>query len=198
MSVNGSSATGNCSSVATGRGFDGSLSRCDDSTTSFLFDGIPTLTGLDGDMWASQLLTFQPMSTSISLVFDFTAHTVQEFNRVLQYEVVMFNCPEKGIGVQTITTSVQATISAMPTSVGGFINNPDTSCDSLVRVCIPVSITDRIITLRFLPGVSDWVHLAEVTFLGNQRPCTPGPIAMATTSPLTTASITPGMEGVCV
>ena len=178
MSVNGSSATGHCSSVATGRGADGSLSRCDAPTSSVLFDGnIPTLTGLDGDMWASQLLTFQPMSTSLSLVFDFT--TLAGFSRVLQYEVVMFNCPEKGIGVQTITTSVQATESDRPQSVGGFINRQNTFCASLVRVCVSASIFYPFITLQFSPGGSDWVHLAEVTLLGNTRPCTSGPITMA-------------------
>ena len=47
--MNGSSATGNCSNYANG--------ACNDPV---LFDGhIPTLTGLDGDTWASQLLTIQ-------------------------------------------------------------------------------------------------------------------------------------------
>ena len=60
VSVNGSSATGNCSSVTTFSSVRNGLSRCDVPTSSALFDGnIPTLTGLDGDMWASQLLTLQ-------------------------------------------------------------------------------------------------------------------------------------------
>ena len=40
--------------------FNDCYSKCEASTSSVLFDGnIPTLTGLDGDMWASQLLTLQ-------------------------------------------------------------------------------------------------------------------------------------------
>ncbi len=49
MSVNGSSEDGNCSLLAT--------TTCNE-TTSVLQDRIiPELTGLDGDIWASQLLT---------------------------------------------------------------------------------------------------------------------------------------------
>ena len=68
--MSGSSATGHCSSVSS----DGVRSTCTDPTSSVLFDGvIPTLTGLDGDMWASQLLTLQ-RATSIraTVLFDFT------------------------------------------------------------------------------------------------------------------------------
>ena len=62
-SVNGSSATGNCSNYASG--------ACNDPASSVLFDGhIPTLTGLDGDMWASQLLTTQ--GSGVLILFDFT------------------------------------------------------------------------------------------------------------------------------
>ena len=50
VSVSGSSDTGNCSSVNS----TGVMSTCTNPTSSVLFDGvIPTLTGLDGDMWAS-------------------------------------------------------------------------------------------------------------------------------------------------
>ena len=60
VSINGSSVTGNCSSVTTFSSRHNGLSRCDVPTSSVLFDGnIPALTGLDGDMWASRLLTLQ-------------------------------------------------------------------------------------------------------------------------------------------
>ena len=60
-SVNGSSATGNSSNYTSG--------ACNDPASSVLFDGhIPTLTGLDGDMWASQLLTIQ--EPSVLILFD--------------------------------------------------------------------------------------------------------------------------------
>ena len=67
MSVNGSSAAGNCSSDTVGF-----LSRCDAPTSSVLFYGnIPALTGLDDDMWASQLLTLQTTGKSIKKRDDF-------------------------------------------------------------------------------------------------------------------------------
>ena len=54
--MNGSSNTGNCSNVTA---ISDALLRCHSPSTSVLFDGnIPTLTGLDGNMWATQLLTF--------------------------------------------------------------------------------------------------------------------------------------------
>ncbi len=63
MSVNGSSEDGNCNLVGT--------ISCNEPTTSVLQDGIiPTLTGLDGDMWASQLLT---ISSTSNIIFDFQA-----------------------------------------------------------------------------------------------------------------------------
>ena len=63
--------TGNCSDFVPGPTIGG-LSRCDAPDSSVLFDGnIPTLTGLDGDMWASQLLTLQKTNTSRrEIIFD--------------------------------------------------------------------------------------------------------------------------------
>ncbi len=59
MSVNGSSEDGNCSLIAT---------LCNEPTTSVLQDGIiPTLTRLDGDMWASQLLTINTDSPTTDI-----------------------------------------------------------------------------------------------------------------------------------
>ena len=67
MSVNGSSENGNCSLTSS------VCPRCREPTTSVLQDGIiPTLTGLDGDMWASQLLTINTANSSIAITFNFT------------------------------------------------------------------------------------------------------------------------------
>ena len=73
MSVNGSSATGNCSNTMSIVN-DNGPSKCDAPDSSVLFDGnIPTLTGLDGDMWASQLLTLQTSNVARrEITFDFT------------------------------------------------------------------------------------------------------------------------------
>ena len=100
MSVNGSSATGNCSSVTNSSG----TITCTDPTSSVLYDGhIPTLTGLDGDMWASQLLTLHS-NRSTNITFDFSSDSKFRVERV---EVVIFNCPEWGVGVQTVALLAQ-------------------------------------------------------------------------------------------
>ena len=91
VSVNVSSQDGRCSSVSRSNDCH---SRCEDPTSSVLFDGnIPTLTGIDGDMWASQLLTLQIRNPSgIEIISDFVGRT-----GVGRVELVMFNCPESGI-----------------------------------------------------------------------------------------------------
>lgn len=68
--MNGSSATGHCSNTT----IDESSNRltCAEPASSVLFDGnIPTLTGLDGDMWASQLQTTEMASVAF-MNFDFS------------------------------------------------------------------------------------------------------------------------------
>ena len=94
-SVNGSSTNGNCSNYASG--------TCNDPTFSVLFDGhIPTLTGLDGDTWASQLLTIQ--EPSVLILFDFT--DTPNYTGVEAVEVVEFTCPEWGMTIREITLAV--------------------------------------------------------------------------------------------
>ncbi len=57
--MNGSYENINCKLASSAR------PRCREPTTSVLQDGIiPTLTGLDGDLWASQLLTINTVLLS--------------------------------------------------------------------------------------------------------------------------------------
>ena len=87
-SVNGSSPTGNCSNVS----MDDTMTTCLQPTSSVLFDGrVPTLTGLDGDMWASQLLTINTTQSLTNVIFDFT--DILGYFGIERVEVVMFNCP---------------------------------------------------------------------------------------------------------
>ena len=59
---------------------------CTDPTSSVLYDGhIPTLTGLDGDMWASQLLTLHTTTRRTDITFDFS--TTPDFREVRRVEV---------------------------------------------------------------------------------------------------------------
>ena len=171
---NGSSATGHCSSVSS----NGVTSTCTDPTSSVLFDGvIPTLTGLDGDMWASQLLTLPRPIPSINI--DITT----SLSRV---EVTMFNCPEWRISVQNI--SLRDNDGIVIGSSGDL--NSITSCDSLVRLCVPATAINPLVVLQFDLGTdSNWVHLAEVTFYNDSTTCPPDTL---TTTEMNTAKKTSG------
>ena len=179
--MSGSSATGHCSSVSRRNSL---ISTCTDPTSSVLFDGvIPILTGLDGDMWASQLLTLQrATSTRVSALFDFT-DTAGYVGLSGRLEVVMFNCPEKGISASTIRVSSSSSPSVSPTLLMA-VNIDITSCYSLVRVCTPISTTQPSITLEFVTGAtSDMVYLAEVTFYAASSASTCPPDTIITTAP---------------
>ncbi len=170
MSVNGSSENGNCSLIGT--------TICNEPTTSVLQVGItPTLTGLDGDMWASQLLTINTTDLTTNITFAF-----QATSGVKRVEVVMFNCPEWGISVDSISLHGSTTIASIG-NVLATISPTITSCDSLVRVCIPRLVNSDLtaLTLVFqLTLSSTWVHLAEVSFYGA------GPTCPQDTTPSTT------------
>ena len=144
--------------------------KCADPTSSVLFDdprGMPILTGLDGDLWASQLLTIQTTAPSTDITFDF--RNASNFVRVERVEIVMFNCPQWGIGVKTIQAFEQ---DAMAFSVD--IDRNVNSCNSLVRLCLPYRTSISVFTLRFfLFPNTDKVYLAETTFFGNNHNCPP-------------------------
>ena len=97
LAANGSSPTGHCSSVRLN--FDGT-STCLTPTSSVLFDGvIPTLTALDENMRASQLmiLSLSEYGYSYSLELDFA---LPSYN--MRVEITIFNCPQWGAGERCI------------------------------------------------------------------------------------------------
>ena len=173
VSVNGSSATGHCSSVS----IDGGKSTCADPTSSVLFDGvIPTLTGLDGDMWASQLLTLEATGVTTAISFEFTE--TQELESV---DVFLFNCPQWGVLVRSIQY-VGSTSTSGSRAFLGVIRVDSTSCDSIVRVSIPHSTSLPVLTLEFvLSHGSDWIHVAEVKFYVPTDTTTTLPTVITTT-----------------
>ena len=193
MAVNGSSSIGKCSN------FISSTTRqtCTTPTSSVLFDGnVPTLTGLDGDMWASQLFTINTTANTVEITFDFT--TTPNYTGMERVEMVMFNCPEWGISVRFI----QLFSATSRTGNRAFITSTfptTTSCDSLVRVCISGFVVSvrPVITLAFgLSSTSNWVHLAEVTFYAsNSSTCPPDTIITPppTTQQMNTPQTTPEM-----
>ena len=179
--VNGSSDTGHCSSVSS----NGVTSTCTDPTMSVLFDGvIPTLNGLDGDMWASQLLTLYNTGSTIDVAFDLSTSELAS----LRVELVMFNCPEMGISVQSI--SLRDNDGTVIESSSDM--NSITSCDSLVRLCVSTTaINLLVVTIQFdLDTDSNWVHLAEVTIYYDSTTCPPDTII--TTEMNTSTNTLPG------
>ena len=157
---------------------------CNDPASSVLFDGhIPKLTGLDGDMWASQLLTIERVSTSLQVLFYFT--TAPSCS-VMAVEVVAFTCPEWDIGA----VSIGLFDSAMSYAENHQIQV--TSCEHLVRYCIQTIYTRQFLALDFLTS-NRWLHLAEVRFHTNSSACphdtviTPTPPPTTTPPPATTS-----------
>ncbi len=158
---------------------------CLKPTSSVLFDGnIPTLTGLDGNTWASQLLTIRlDIYSPTMLTFSFNG--TPNYAGVRRVEIALFNCEQWGISVQSIKLQARG-------NFVGATNPIVTSCDSLVRMCIPnLRTTERELVLTFIPTQTySLVHIAEVTFYGNSPTCPPDAIFnTATTTDTTTAGM---------
>ena len=180
LAANGSSATGGCSDTPNLDYYY----TCATPNSSVLFDGvIPTLTALDGNTWAGQLLVLgRPIIEygvfNLNFNFDNTLYA-----GVGQVEVVLFNCPEWNIVVRQMTVEVPCTQSYCnnypnPHFEAVAIARPTLlSCDSLVRVCIPLDINSSEIRLSFVPYFysyyDSFVELAEVTFYSNHSHCPP-------------------------
>ena len=162
---------------------DGTRTTCLQPTSSVLFDGhVPTLTGLDGDMWASQLLTIQTMQSLTNVIFDFT--DTPGYVGIQRVEVVMFNCPQWGVASTTIALLGAIARDQVFNTFASTSFSSLTSCESLVRVCLLASVSRSLINLQFtLDQDSDWVHLAEVTFYGGNSICPPNAILNPPTIP---------------
>ena len=202
VSVNGSTQDGHCNGAVL---VSPGMVECPiPRTNRFLYDGvIPTLTEPDGSEWASGLLTLNTSATSTRITFNFP--NTPAYGGVESVRVVMFNCPQWGIG--TSSTNIFGTGgSSTDIIIGRIIPAMPTSCDSLVSLCTTdISTTFRIISLQFnLADNSDLVYIAEVAFFGNaarmyepdavlNSPATP-PTPMTaspvvTTSPIVTTPI---------
>ena len=165
--VNGSSETGYCEDPWQLLG----IVSCDHPETSVLFDGnIPTLTGLHGDSWADQLLT---LNTALLEEKDTLIQLSLPNIKRLRLEVALFNCPEWGIATSRITIQTSQ-LFHQDYSRSKDIDPTLTSCDSLVRVCMPIDTKHTLGNLRFDPPPgSNWTHLAEVTFYTDTSTCPP-------------------------
>ena len=158
-STNGSSRTGHCSSVRT---FETQY-RCETPTSSVLFDGhIPTLTEIDGHMWASQLLTLQATTPIVLLDFSNTPN----YFGIWTVEFIIFNCPEWGISIPRIIFYEFDSNSNILEL--GFSTPTISSCDSLVKICMRLHTSSTSLSMSSFPGQ---LYLAEVTFYANSFSC---------------------------
>ena len=126
------------------------------------------------------LLTLNTSTSSTSITFDFTNPTDRNgptsYTGVSVIEVVMFNCPARGIGTDNVRVSANS-------NVIGDIAVSDESCYYLVRGCnADISSFSQQITLYFQKRYAR-LYVAEITFYSSTtRPCSP-------VGPLTTASV---------
>lgn len=146
---------------------------CLQTTSGVLFDGnIPTLTGLDGNTWANQLLTIHTRNPSMKMVFDFS--DTPGYTGIQRVEVVIFNCQRWNISVNRIRLLGARSTTTNTMDIIGItkIDSGITSCNSPVRICMRHISSLPVLTLQFelTPG-SSWVHLAEVSFYGSGSTC---------------------------
>ena len=189
VSVNGSTQDGHC--YGTTLVSPGMVECPMPHTNSFLYDGvIPTLTGFDGSEWASELLTLNTSAASTRITFNFP--NTPAYGGVESVRVVMFNCPQWGIGTSII--NILGTGSSSADLFLGHITPLPTSCDSLVSMCTTdISTTLRIISLQFnLADNSGLVYIAEVAFFSDPgRMCEPDAILNIPATPPTPMTASP-------
>lgn len=167
VSVNGSSQTGNCSSPYTSG--DRIICEINNLKQSVLFDGIiPHLDISSSNTWASQLFVLQPFTSSGTELFLEWLNGPTNLSRI---EMVVFNCPEWGIAVESIR------FFSLGSGVVASIAPTATSCNSLVTVCI--SVPNRMYSATQLQLVlvpdSQWLSIAEVRlFTDGDCPSQPG------------------------
>ena len=192
MAVNGSDGNGGCPSSCVG--VSSGITTCDctrpttvSTTTGVLIDGVmPTLDTEERNtaneyMWAAPLFTVRGTTDSVLLGFRFQ-------DSVLLHEVQLhlFNCPAWNIGAQSIRIYNEIAFPLFSrefNSLGSMqLTSELQSCDSLTRVSIPLqmasSTNSYFIEFHNPSGaVIEWLHIAEVRFVG---PFIPTPEATTT------------------
>ena len=156
-------------SVSTGSTFGGDPVNGSKPSDNRALDGvIPTLTNLQSDTWARELLTLQARNPDVDTPTIFP--DIRESRLLGFVEVVMFNCPEWNIGPDIITFSGE---SSDGFSYESSLSNFPTSCDGLIHACLPnespvLEFQSWRVSFSFnnKSGRSNvrprWVHVAEV------------------------------------
>lgn len=84
----------------------------------------------------------------------------------------MFSCPQWGVAVGSVAVNEFNSENSTTLAIRSFST---TSCDSLVRVCVPFRTTLQNIQVKFLsvPSTEFFVQLAEMTFYDDGSSCPP-------------------------
>ena len=136
--------------------------------TSVLNDGVIPAVDTSNTAWASQLFTLDGNRRVIRLSFELES---ENHDRM---ELAVFNCPEMGIGLSSVTVYFDSSFrpDRDDSTLGTFNTDSqvtDTSCDHLLVFCVKYDTTmprTRFINLEIPPASSrDYVFLGEVTFL---------------------------------
>ena len=179
LEANGSSATGNCSDVPSWH----TLSTCSSPASSVLFDGvIPTLTALDGNTWARQLMILQRAIYGDNSFQIYSSFHNTYYTWIRRVEVVLFNCPQWGTAVDKIDVAFYRYHSRAryPNYYEDSYYPTVFSCDSLIKMymCFPhhedFASTPNKARLRFYTS-QQYVHIAEVSFYNDTSPYGPCP-----------------------
>ena len=165
-SVNGSFPQLDCNNHNDGDNGDSFV--CEDPSSSVLSDGaVPRLAFFDAN-WARHFATVWSTDGSVEILFDLRDQSNGESRREIGgVEVVLFNCPRWGIGVERVALmESEGQRQAEDRIVIAEKSGAEESCDSLVKVCILAELALSSYVLRFsLAPNATWVHVAEVTFL---------------------------------
>ena len=145
-------------------------SVCNDPASSILFDGhVPTLTGLDGDTWASQLMIIhRPQYGQYSFTINFDFSSTPGSTEIGKVEVTLFNCLQWGIGVNYFRIYTRTYTYVYPTV---------SSCDSLMKFCVEVDTAryGHIRQIYFHRYINNYIHrvyVAEIAFYNySTSPC---------------------------
>jgi hypothetical protein len=141
-------------------------------------------------MWASEL--FIVLTGGPTLLSDFSGTSNRGITGV---QVVMFNCPEYGIGAESFYL-LAGDASGLDRFINIFVNPTLTSCENLVRVCFRFN-TPGVEIVNFLTTIGlDFItsgtaiSLAEVTFFDDETPCPPNVIITPDTTTTIPTTIT--------
>ena len=198
VSVYGSQINGRCTSMTEGIPGD-SISICDG--TSVLNDGIvKTLGQISNDpqsQWAGQLFTMNRTLTPTGVANNITLSFKVGEQRIDhdRIEIVVFNCPQKGIYAPTVTVVIDTSFRPRAGTFGFFLTSASlqaTSCNHLLKFCVKFNtLSSQFYSIQFpYQEGSDLVFVSEVTFLNAAgEPCDPRmPEAIA--APTSTLPIT--------